>query len=141
MVVGGLAPLFCCVDGFIISRLYFLCHNFPKVSELNSKSYLLSGGIPIPNESDLNSDAYKIPGSYYCHNSNNAKTLINCPFESAFLLKVSYGTGLSFPVQSFTEFRTRKIAERYYDADLAKWSEFFYFSDDATLKSNNVNLA
>lgn len=38
MVVGGLAPLFCCVDGFIISRLYFLCHNFPKVSELNSKT-------------------------------------------------------------------------------------------------------
>lgn len=106
------------------------------INELNSKNYLLFGGIPIPNESDLNSDAYKIPGSYYCHNSNNAKTLINCPFESAFLLKVSYGTGLSFPVQSFTEFRTRKIAERYYDTDLAKWSEFVYFSDDATLKSN-----
>ena len=107
------------------------------INELNGKSYLLSGGISIPSESDLNSDTYKIPGNYYCHKSSNAKTLINCPFESAFLLKVSYGTGIDYPVQSFVEFRTRKIAERYYDIDLEKWSDLVYFSDDATLISSN----
>ena len=34
---GELGSAFCCVDGFIISRLYFLCHIFPQTSELNSK--------------------------------------------------------------------------------------------------------
>lgn len=103
------------------------------LNELNGKSYLLDGGIPIPSESDLDSDTFKNPGNYYCHKTSVAKTLINCPFDSAFVLKVSKGTGNGYPTQSFTEFRTRKIAERYYDIDLEEWSNWFYFSDDATL--------
>ena len=54
LVVESLTPLFCCVDGFIISRLYFLCHNFPKVSELNSNTRTIFRG----NITDLDNTPY-----------------------------------------------------------------------------------
>ena len=87
LVVESLTPLFCCVDGFIISRLYFLCHNFPKVSELNSKS-LKAAGTAINSGDDLND--YTKPGRYYSPNALTTASLLNMPeiFESGFSMDV-----------------------------------------------------
>lgn len=77
MVVGGLAPLFCCVDGFIISRLYFLCHNFPKVSELNSKMTVED----ITSEFFLNTEIISNPTRFKVYKISN---IIQCIFYGNF---------------------------------------------------------
>lgn len=79
MVVESLTPLFCCVDGFIISRLYFLCHNFPKVSELNSKTAI---NVLIPSLTvDFNN-----PPNYYIFHANSRSTNIPHDMGNQFIV-------------------------------------------------------
>ena len=40
----------------------------------------------IPNNTDL--DTMVTPGTYYCYPSSDAKTLVNCPTESAFIMYI-----------------------------------------------------
>lgn len=136
---GELGSAFCCVDGFIISRLYFLCHIFPQTSELNSKSYLLQGGTAIQNGDDM--DNYKSPGSYYLALTNDISSLKNAPnFTSAFTMKVEYGNGTAYPCQIYTECTTGRKAFRYFNSTYKTWQPFVYFSDDATVLKSAQNM-
>lgn len=96
----------------------------------------MDGGIPIPESADMNSDTYKTPGNYFCSSSTVANSLKNVPFSNAaFTLKVGYSTGKSYPSQTFKAYRTGKVAYRMYDAYSQEWSDWLYFSDDATFLS------
>ena len=48
-------------------------------------------------------------------------------------MKVGYSTGSSYPYQLYREFNTGIVAYRYFSTDSNKWTEFVYFSDDATI--------
>lgn len=106
---------------------------------LYSKSYLLQGGTPIPSRADMNN--YNTPGNYYCPNNDTAATLLNCPFSNAFILKVEYGTGTTYPSQTFTELYSRRIATRYRGLSEGSWQPYVYFSDDAALADNLLSTA
>ena len=104
------------------------------IDELNSKSYSLSGGTVIYSGSDMNADKYKNPGNYYCNNNDVVASLVNSPFTSAFILKVDQATGSEeYPRQTFTRYTDGRIAQRKHDPYNKQWSDFAYFSDDATL--------
>ena len=98
------------------------------VSDLQTNTYALKGGIEIPENADLND--YKTPGNYYCPRYSAVQTLDNCPFTSAFTLKVSYGTGNGYPMQTFTEYNTDNIAIRFYNQELPTktWSEYKFLT-------------
>lgn len=89
--------------------------------------YSLSGGIRIPNNADLKSAQYLIPGNYYCNNNTTAGSLSNCPFpKSAFLLKVEYsvgGTVNDYVRQIFKRYDDGAIISRIYFSSSASWSE------------------
>lgn len=93
-----------------------------------SKSYLLQGGTSIPSSSDM--DEYRDVGNYICTSYSIANTLINSPFNRAFLLKVGK-TGSSVAYQIYKEVESGKCAYRYYTG--SSWLDYTYFSDDATL--------
>lgn len=101
------------------------------IDELNSKSYLLRGGTEIPSNSDLNN--YKTPGNYFVSSNSVANTLTNSPFTHAHTLKVEYGQGTGYPVQIGRRLNDGCIAYRLYNTVSSSWSDWFYFSDDATL--------
>ena len=98
------------------------------VSDLQTNTYALKGGIEIPENADLNN--YRTPGNYYCPRYSTVQTLDNCPFTSAFTLKVTYGTGTGYPMQTFTEYNTDNIAIRFYNQELPTktWSEYKYLT-------------
>lgn len=98
------------------------------IDELNSKSYLLQGGTSIPSSSDM--DEYRDVGNYICTSYSIANTLINSPFNRAFLLKVGK-TGSSVAYQIYKEVESGKCAYRYYTG--SSWLDYTYFSDDATI--------
>ena len=99
------------------------------IDELNSKSYLLQGGTPIPENANL--DDYATPGNYHCHLSVTARTLENSPFTSAFILKVEYGNGVGYVSQTAIRHDTGQKAWRYNNT--SAWSDWRYFSDDDTV--------
>lgn len=109
----------------------------PAINELNSKSYLLRGGTEIPSNSDM--DNYKTPGNYYMISNAQAATLSNSPFgNNAFILKVEYANGVTYPRQTYTEYSTGKKAVRAITSSAGTWSQYIYFSDDATLFSKLI---
>ena len=110
-----------------------------KVSELNSKSYLLEGGTVIYSNSNLNDDKYKVPGNYYCNNTEVAASLQNAPFSVAFTLKVEQATGSSeLPCQTARNYQTGAKAWREYNPYSKMWTNWIYFSDDATLLGQTI---
>ena len=119
--------------------LYFsTTHLFPHpLNELNSKSYLLQGGMAIPSDADMND--YTEIGNYYCNANSIAQTLENCPTTSGFTLKVENAVGESsagssgYIRQTFTEYDTGRKIVRYRVNSTGTWQPFVYFSDDATL--------
>lgn len=98
---------------------------------LYSKSYFLQGGTVIPNNANMND--YVTPGNYFCQSNAVAGTLSNCPFTHAFVLKVEYAAGRSYPAQTYIEYDTRNIASRYRGLTENSWQQYEYFSSDATL--------
>lgn len=107
------------------------------LNELNSKTYLLQGGTAIPENADMNT--YTTPGNYYVTSNAQAATLSNSPFgNNAFILKVEYGNGVTYPRQIFTEYSTGRKAIRFISSSGGSWSDWLYFSDDATVLSNIV---
>ena len=116
--------------------------NFGKVSELNSKSYLLEGGTLIPEGSNL--DDYKTPGNYYCNSSLIVPTIQNIPPASnfagiAFTLKVEMGAGTINPIQTYREYRNRNIATRVWIS--GSWTEWSYQSNDATVLGQTITYS
>lgn len=102
------------------------------INELNSKSYLLKGGTVLISNADMND--YVTPGNYFCISNVVAETLSNCPFTHAFNLKVEFSNGEGLPCQIYREYDTGRIAYRVQPSNSSSsWSQFVYFSDDATL--------
>lgn len=102
------------------------------IDELNSKSYLLQGGKQILNNADMND--YVTPGNYFCVSNAVAETLSNCPFTHAFNLKVEFSNGAGLPCQIYREYDTGRIAYRVQpSSSSSSWSQYVYFSDDATV--------
>ena len=103
------------------------------VNELNGNSYLLQGGTEIPKNADMN--GYKTLGNYYCKLSDNVITLANAPdFTTAFIMKVEFGSGNNYPTQIYVELTSGRVARRFFDYIRESWSQYVYFSDDATLQ-------
>lgn len=110
-----------------------------RVSDSNN-SYLLAGGIEIPEGSDLKAEKYKKAGNYYCSNNNKAKTLINCPLSEAFVMKVDYATGYAYPRQTFIRFNDGFTTLRMYDPYSSKddkWEKDVYKVNCRYLKNLN----
>ena len=83
--------------------------------------YSLSGGILIPDNADLYSDAYKVPGNYYCPSNVNAVTLKNCPLSNAFILKVDYTNGTQYIRQSFVQYNIERNYQRIWNPTSNVW--------------------
>ena len=110
----------------------------PAINELNSKTYLLQGGAAIPENADM--DTYTTPGNYYVISNTQAATLSNSPFENnAFILKVEYANGVTNPRQIFTEYSTGRKAIRFISSSGGSWSDWLYFSDDATVLAHVIS--
>lgn len=108
------------------------------IDELNSKSYLLSGGTAISSNSDMNN--YTEIGNYYA-NSGIAQSLQNAPFNHSFTMKIDYGNGTGYICQTYREIDTGRIAIRYNNnqtANVEQWQQYVYFSDDATVLKSAV---
>lgn len=75
-------------------------------------------------------------GNYYCDSNSDAVTLKNTPFTHAFTLKIGLATGKSYQYQEATEYDTGRKARRVYNWSISTWSDWLYFSDDATILSN-----
>lgn len=99
--------------------------NTTAIETLNSDSYKLSGGTEIPSNADLKSSQYLIPGNYCCPSNITANTLLNCPFKSAFILKVeiSSGIGSQYIRQTFTQYDNSNVVSRVYLGDTSTWKD------------------
>ena len=69
------------------------------------------GGTEIPNQTDL--DNVIDFGNYYCHANVNVTTLINCPTNQAFMMKVYSGTGSESRQYLIQELTTHNEARKY----------------------------
>ena len=97
--------------------------------------YQLSGGIYIPENADMKSSQYLIPGNYYCNSVLVALTLSNCPFKSAFLLKVewSVGSNAKYIRQTFIQYDNNRTISRVYFDNEAVWQDETQFITNADL--------
>lgn len=103
------------------------------VNELNSKSFLLSGGTAISSNSDMNN--YTEIGNYYA-NSEIAQSLQNAPFNRSFTMKIDYGNGTGYICQTYREIDTGRVAIRYNNnqvANAGQWQDYAFFSSDESL--------
>lgn len=91
-----------------------------------SDYYSLRGGTEITEGADLNDEAYKKIGNYYCKLISIASTLLNCPVQRAFTMKVMYGTGENYKQQLIKEYDTGNIWMRTFasnETDIAmEWT-------------------
>ena len=99
-----------------------------EIDQLNSdfqNCYQFSGGTSIPENADMKSSQYLIPGNYYCGSNITAVTLSNCPFDSAFLLKVEWSLGgnAQYIRQTFKQYDNNKIISRVYFVNESKWQD------------------
>ncbi len=76
---------------------------------LEQNTWGLTGGIEIPADADLNE--YMEVGNYYCSLSNVAQTLLNCPVNRAFTMKIFKSTGTTYVSQLIVNYQTH---ERFY---------------------------
>lgn len=102
-------------------------------------AYLLKGGVEIPEAADMKSDTYKIPGNYYCSKNSSVATLLNCPVNSAFTLKVEYSAGTGYPKQVFRDFCFGQIIVRTYDPYQNKWFDEVSYIRDSDLGKVIIN--
>ena len=96
------------------------------MNNLKTNTYALSGGTKIPEGADMND--YKTPGNYYCGSNAIAQTLINCPFTQAFVLKISYASGITYPLQTFINYINHKQATRVFIPDDLGWRDFSFLT-------------
>ena len=102
--------------------------------------YSLSGGILIPDNADLYSDDYKVPGNYYCPGNANAATLKNCPLSKAFILKVDYTNGTQYIRQSFTQYDIEQNHQRIWNPIANKWEHESSLLTNADFLTKIVSL-
>lgn len=92
---------------------------------------MLRGGTAISNGADM--DDYTTPGNYYSSSTSISSSLQNAPFSTPFTLKIENANGIDYPCQTFREYNTGRIAWRWKNITSSAWSQFVYFSDDATV--------
>lgn len=88
----------------------------------------------------MNSDAYRIPGNYYCPSSTNTKTILNCPYKNAFRLVVDFSNGNMYPRQTFIEYSTNKICIRTFDNYENLWFSETSYITNSDLQSEKVKF-
>ena len=82
---------------------------------------------------------YTTIGNYCCGTGSVVSTLQNAPFTQTFQLKVEKtesGIGI---YQTFKALSNGNIAYRYYNG--SSWSQYVYFSDDATVLGQTINAS
>ena len=99
----------------------------------------MQGGTAIASGADMND--YTTPGNYYCDSNTKAQGLSNCPFTKAFIMKVEFSQGTSYPSQTFIEYDTGNIARRYYYPNTSAWQGYVYFSDDTSVLDQVANTS
>ena len=83
----------------------------------------LSTGISIPSNADLNS--YTNAGNYICILTETAKTLSNCPVDTAFNMTNSLANGsVSYVHQDLTKIITGEKYYRSYNGVTKEWTEW-----------------
>lgn len=106
-----------------------------------SNCYVLSGGTLIQNNANLND--FFTPGNYYCPGSVAAQTLINCPCNNAFIMKVELGTGREYPTQTIVEFNTGRRFFRVFVIDTHSWRDWISYitnSDISVASSPHIEI-
>lgn len=114
------------------------------ITELNSdiqNCYQFSGGTSIPQNADMKSSQYLIPGNYYCDSIGKSLTLSNCPLKSAFLLKVewSVGSNAKYIRQTFKQYDNNRTISRVYFDNEAVWQDETQFITNADLQTGHVS--
>lgn len=113
-----------------------------QITQVNSDLgayYRLSGGTKIPAGSDLQN--YKTPGNYYCGSNSDVLTLLNCPAQFAFNLKVEYGSGTGYPTQTLTEYFTKTKYVNSFIAEQNTWSGWISYLTNADLDGHIAFLS
>lgn len=101
------------IEGSIAQKV---AKNKEKIEQTDAKFanyYILSGGVEINPNEDLNSAKFFVPGNYYCGLNDNVQTLKNCPTTNAFTLKVEHSIGTSYPAQTLRDFYNGEIFYRF----------------------------
>lgn len=111
--------------------LYFKLY----INNLSKYWSLGADAIDIPSGSDMHT--YLSPGNYRCQSATIAKTLTNCPFQSAFTMKVYYSIGSKpsatdyYILQEYTCLDGSERVLVYFEAKNNKWvSHAIAFKDD-----------
>lgn len=97
----------------------------------NLRAYGLSGGTAIPENADLNN--YFVIGNYYCASNAIVPTLVNCPTNYAFTLKVINSTGISYPAQILRVYTSGEIYYRYRTSSTSTWSKWVRYATETDL--------
>ena len=109
-----------------------------------SDYYSLRGGTEITEGADLNDEAYKKIGNYYCKLISIASTLLNCPVQRAFTMKVMYGTGENYKQQLIKEYDTGNIWMRTFasnETDIAmEWVRICGDLSNLDVNATNFNF-
>lgn len=109
------------LPGTIANRIETVADS--SVQEMKNM-YALSGGEAIPRGADL--DAYVQPGNYYCRYDVIASSLLNCPIDKAFTMKVELCIGTAYPCQTLRLFATGSL---YYRINTESgWSKYALIS-------------
>lgn len=111
-------------------------YNLPP-SYLPTDIYLMSGGIKIPENADLND--YNNLGNYYCPTDVAVGTLKNCPCQYAFKMKIEHGQGDNYPCQTITEYNTGRRFYRVYLSEIG-WLDWISYITDKQV-SNFVSCS
>lgn len=105
------------------------------INNLSKYWSLGADAIDIPSGSDMHT--YLSPGNYRCQSATIAKTLTNCPFQSAFTMKVYYSIGSKpsatdyYILQEYTRLDGGERVLVYFEAKNNKWdSHAIAFKDD-----------
>lgn len=81
----------------------------------------------------MKSEQYLAIGAYVCHSDSIAKTLINCPTKTAFVLYVykSLGMNASYIGQLFILYDGRAIYRRYYNGYDNTWGNDYEYTGNS----------
>lgn len=108
-------------QNYLNTILYCIkCYTALKSSLKTIKS--LTDFVLIPENSDLKSESYIIPGNYCCDSAEKAITLKNCPVVIPFTMNVSYATGKSdYIMQEISNYTGKAIIKRNLNIATSTW--------------------
>lgn len=106
---------------------------------INGNTWLLYGGIGIFQKTDLNT--LTSFGNYSCTSNVTASTLINCPTNLAFVMKVYSGTGqnIEYIIQEITTHNEAITYKRCYNANAKTWTTWKKVITNSDLKRHHYN--